>query len=160
MVDRTTFITFLGRSKWAVVNSFRAVLYHADIDPCEVHLLFKSSDRERAASCVDGIHDILEVKGLDCNVHRHPVEEERDLMKPANTVEDILEEAERAVIDITPARKFMASSALIEGTRKDAVEIYYLYIDTVEDADRPYLDIPLPRQDLLEMTGGEHLVGD
>ncbi|MFW6195979.1 MAG: TM1812 family CRISPR-associated protein [Thermoplasmatota archaeon] len=155
-----TFITFVGRSEWAVVNSFTAILFHTDLKPGKIHLLYKSSDNEIAESCVEGLNGILDVKGIACDIIEHELKDEFDLMKPAEIMEDILDEDEEVVIDITPARKFMSSSALIEGMRNDVKGIYYLYIDSIEDADRPYFDIPLPRQDLIEMTRGEHLVRD
>lgn len=158
--QEVTLITFVGRSEWAVVNSFTAILFHTDLKPGKVHLLYKSSDKKIASSCVEGLDKILNVKEIDCDIKEHELKDEFDLMKPAEIMEEILEDDEEVVIDITPARKFMSSSALIEGMRNDVKGIYYLYIDSIEDADRPYLDIPLPRQDLIEMTRGEHLVRD
>lgn len=89
-------------------------------------------------------------------MEKHCIEDEFELMEPAGVLEELL--GDDAVLDITPARKFMASTALLEGKEHGVDAIYYLYIDSVEDAARPYLDIPLPRQDLVEMIGGDHFV--
>jgi len=158
-----TFITFVGRSEWAVVNSFWAILYHRDLRPSKVHILFRTSDEDRAKSCIEGLKEILEVEEMDCLVKEHEVKEKFDLMGPAEIVEEIMEESEenKIVLDITPARKFMASGSLVQAMKRDIEDVYYLYIDEVDEAaKRPYLDIPLPRQELLEMTGGEHFVKD
>ncbi|GEM_PF-5763650 len=158
-----TFITFVGRSEWAVVNSFWAILYHRDLKPSKVHILFRSSDEERAESCVEGLNQILEAEEIDCTIEKHEVKERFDLMGPADIVEEIMEKAQESkiVLDITPARKFMASGSLVQAMKRDVEDVYYLYIDEVDEAaKRPYLDIPLPRQELLEMTGGEHFVKD
>jgi len=158
-----TFITFVGRSEWAVVNSFWAILYHKEIKPSKVHILFRSSDEERAELCIEGLNQILEIKEIDCTIEKHEVEERFDLMCPANIVEEIMAESEenKIILDITPARKFMASGSLVQAMKRDIEDVYYLYIDEVDEAaKKPYLDIPLPRQELLEMTGGEHFVKD
>ncbi len=158
-MENVKYITFVGRSEWGVVNSFFSVLYHTDVRPEKVCVLYRASDEERAEASIAGLEEVLEFMDMDSEIEEHEIEDEFDLMKPAGELEDIMRGDGSVVIDITPARKFMASSALVEGVEKDVDAIYYLYIDSVEDADRPYLDIPLPRHDLVEMTGGEHLVG-
>jgi len=158
-----TFITFVGRSEWAVVNSFWAILFHKEIKPSKVHILFRSSDEERAGLCIEGLNQILEAEEIDCAIETHEVKERFDLMGPAKIVEEIMRESKenKIVLDITPARKFMASGSLVQAMKRDIEDVYYLYIDEVDEAaKRPYLDIPLPRQELLEMTGGEHFVKD
>lgn len=156
-----TFITFIGRSEWAVVNSFWAILFHRDLTPSKVHILFRSSDEDKTESCIEGLKKILEAEEIECTIEEHEVEERFDLMGPAEIVNEIMDENEKIVLDITPARKFMASGSLVQAMKRDIEDVYYLYIDEVdESAKRPYLDIPLPRQELLEMTGGEHFVRD
>ncbi len=158
-----TFITFVGRSEWAVVNSFWSILFHRDIRPSKIHILFRTSDEDRAESCIEGLKEILKAEEIDCTIEKHEVKERFDLMGPAEIVKDIMAESEESkiVLDITPARKFMASGSLVQAMKRDIEDVYYLYIDEVDEATkRPYLDIPLPRQELLEMTGGEHFVKD
>ncbi len=153
-----SYVTFVGRSDWAVVNSFWAVLFHTDITPKEIHVIYKKHDRELAQKSIEGLKTILEEKGIDAEVDEYLIEDEFDVMKAAEHVEEICDESYPVILDITPARKAMASGSVIEGLKMEIEGVLYLYIDSVENADKPYLDIPLPRQDLVEMIGGDHLV--
>ncbi len=159
-MERVKYITFVGRSSWAVVNSFSAVLFHTEIIPDEIHVLYKREDEEVAEVGISGLYELMDVKEIGCELVQHVIEEDFDLLKPARVVEEIMESDGDVVIDITPAKKFMSSTALLEGRKYGVDGVFYLYIDHVEDADRPYLDIPLPRQDLIEMVEGEHYVRD
>jgi len=152
------YITFVGRSDWAVVNSFWATLFHTDIIPDEIQVIYKKHDKDMAESSIEGIKKILEVKDIDAEIEEYVIEDEFDVMKAAEHVEEICEDGRPVILDITPARKAMASGSVIEGVKMEVEGVLYLYIDSVKNADRPYLDIPLPRQDLVEMIGGDHLV--
>ncbi len=158
MKERVTYITLVGRSDWAVVNSFWAILHHTDVIPNKIHVIYKQNDRERAERGISGIREILLKKDIDAEVKMHEIEDMFDIMDAAKKVGEICEKCDHVVLDITPARKAMASGAVIRGMKNDVDSVFYLYIDSVKDADRPYLDIPLPRQDLVEMTRGEHHV--
>jgi len=155
-----TYITLVGRSDWAVVNSFWAILHHAGVIPNNIHVIYKQIDRERAERGISGIREILLKKDIDAEVKMHEIEDMFDIMEAAKKVGEICDKGDDIVLDITPARKAMASGAVIRGMKNDVDSVFYLYIDSVKDADRPYLDIPLPRQDLVEMTRGEHHVKD
>lgn len=152
------YITFVGRSDWAVVNSFWATLFHTDIIPDEIQVIYKKHDKDMAESSIKGIKKILEVKDIDAEIEEYVIEDEFDVMKAAEHVEEICEDGRPVILDITPARKAMASGSVIEGVKMEVEGVLYLYIDSVKNADRSYLDIPLPRQDLVEMIGGDHLV--
>jgi len=152
------YITYVGRSDWAVVNSFWAALFHTDITPEDIHVIYKKHDKEMAVKSIEGIKTILEIKDIEAEIDEYVIEDEFDVMKAAEHVEEICEEDHPVVLDITPARKAMASGSVIEGVKMEVEGVLYLYIDSVENADRPYLDIPLPRQDVVEMIGGDHLV--
>lgn len=152
------YVTFVGRSGWAVVNSFWAALFHTDFRPKDIHVIYKKHDSEVAEKSIEGLKTILEVEDIDAEVNEYVIEDEFDVMKAAEHVEDICDERYPVILDITPARKAMASGSVIEGVKMEVEGVFYLYIDSVDNADRPYLDIPLPRQDLVEMIGGDHLV--
>ena len=58
-------------------------------------------------------------------------------------------------IDITPGRRALVAAAIIVAMKINIDHIYYLAIKSTEDADRPYMMIPLQIQqihDFMEAT--------
>jgi len=158
MKKKVNYITLVGRSEWAVVNSLWAVLHHTEVIPTEINVIYKENDKQRAEKSTEGIRSILQKKKIDADIQMHEIKDMFDIREAADKLEVICDKDEHIILDITPARKAMASGAIISGMKKDVDGVFYLYIDSVKDADKPYLDIPLPRQDLVEMIGGEHYV--
>lgn len=157
---KVTYVTLVSSNDWAVVNSFWAIQHHTGAIPTNIHVIYKTNDRERAERGMGGMREILSKKEIQANIEMHEIEDIYDIMEGGRKVEEICKDHEDIILDITPARKAMASGAVISGIKNDIDRVFYLYIDSVEGGDRPYLDIPLPRQDLVEMIRNEHHVKD
>lgn len=75
---------------------------------------------------------------------------ENDFVVTGKKVADIIKREKKAgnevALDITSARKAIASPALIVADKFKADHIFYLYIEDVTNADRPYMMIPLKIQ--------------
>lgn len=157
--EKVTFITFVGRSEWAVVNSFWAVLFHEGVRPGKIHIITREDNLERANKCKEGIKVILKGYDIESEIEINETDLDEDLSHSADMVKKIcLEDDTPKILDITGGTKGVTSGALIRAVECDVSRIYYLFIDSLEDADRPYLDIPLPRQKVYQMRGGEQVV--
>jgi hypothetical protein len=75
---------------------------------------------------------------------------ENDFVVTGKKVADIIKREKKAgnevALDITSARKAIASPALIVADKFKADHIFYLYIEDVTNANRPYMMIPLKIQ--------------
>lgn len=157
--EKFTFITFVGRSEWAVVNSFWAVLFHEEIYPDKIHIITREDNLERAKKCKEGIKAILDGYDIESEIEINETDLDEDLGHSADLVKKIcIEDESKKVLDITGGTKGVTSGALIRAVECDVSSIYYLFIDSLEDADRPYLDIPLPRHKVYQLRGGEQVV--
>ncbi|PTD94889.1 hypothetical protein C9439_00160 [archaeon SCG-AAA382B04] len=145
-------ITFTGRSDWALVNSYWAILFHDGISFDSIHVI---STRQEIDDVKKALKEVSRNYGFTPSVKLNHLENDLDVKKPAKVVEEINSEQNNVFINITPAKKVVASSALIKGIASDVEKIYYLHIDEVSNASYPYFDIPFSRQDLVELIKGE-----
>lgn len=86
---------------------------------------------------------------------------ENDFILTGKKISDIIKKEKKAknkvALDITSARKAISSPALIAADRHRADHIFYLYIEDVTNANRPYLMIPLNIQHSNDfLQGGEN----
>ncbi len=156
--EKVTYVTFLERSKWALVNSFWATLIHEDIKPTKIYLL-TNKDEDKVKKSKKALKTILKnEENINPPIEVLEIEDETNFAGIGDEIRGICEESDDVVIDITPGSKALSISALIQGMNSGVEKIYYLHIDEVKNADKPYLDIPLTRQIPTEMKGGRHLV--
>jgi hypothetical protein len=153
------YITLAGGAEWALINSLWASIREQDYTPDKVficstkkNLEGATRNKERIASLLEG-HD----KKADISIVEIP---ENDFVVIGNKVADLIKGEKDAgnevALDITSARKAIASPALIVADKYKADHIFYLYIENVTNADRPYLMIPLGIQHPTDfLRGGE-----
>ena len=73
---KVTYITLVGRSDWAVVNSFWAILHHTGAIPTNIHVIYKTNDREsdeRSRSWTTIVPPTTSCNPTDGWYHHHPV---------------------------------------------------------------------------------------
>ncbi len=72
---------------------------------------------------------------------------ENDFIVTGKKISEIIKKEKKdknmVALDITSARKAISSPALIAADRHRADHIFYLYIEDITNANRPYLMIPL-----------------
>ncbi len=156
--EEVTYITFLDRSKWALVNSFWASILHENIKPEKIILIANSSP-ENIEEIEEALTLIIKQEDIeDFGIEVEEIVDEPNFSKIGEITEKVFEENKDVVLDATAGSKALTISAIIQALKSNVEKIHYLHIDEVEDADKPYLDIPLTRHIPTEMREGEELV--
>jgi hypothetical protein len=148
-----SYLTLLGRSTWALINSYYAVLEEKSYHPEKV-IVYAEGNSET--------QDIVEdISGISSEYSFHPSVEVRtvhegDFIASGNIIsadlKKLKEEGYETALDITPGRKALVAGAILSVSKQSIDHIFYLMIDSTEDADRPYLMIPRKRQTLIDFA--------
>lgn len=135
----------LGRSSWAVVNSFYAVVQGWGYRPDRVYLFTEEVYRERLSKVEKGISLIAQGYGLTPTIESVVVAEADFIdagKKISSLIHELKENGAEVAIDITPGRKAMVAGALMPLMKIDVDHIFYLAIRAIRFGDRPYRMIP------------------
>ncbi len=153
------YITLLGRSTWALLNSFYASVDEG-YEPDLVHVFVEEGFLEELEKVVGGLEIIGEGFGVSPEIETHVISDV-DFVRASREIRDILldllEGDNLVSIDITPGRKALVTAALLsmnDLSRKEGLNVdnvFYLAIDSVEGAAKPYYMIPFEIQDLRDM---------
>jgi hypothetical protein len=157
-----TYITFCGQSEWATFNSLWAVIRRKGFLPDYVVIVSFEADMGRAMSSRKRIADLLATYGLAMEPTVKTVEDSSVAGTRAafqKLFGEIIGSSSEAVLDVTNGRKMMVMSALSAPDARRLNHIYYLYIDTLEDADHPYMCIPMNRQQVHDFAEGRAMNG-
>jgi hypothetical protein len=145
------YITMLGRSTWALVNSYYAVIREKKYNPDTI-IVFTE---DRYKNGLDRASKALEILSEDFGLKptiQHEVIEEADFLSAGRRVFQIVEDLKsrgfEVAVDITPGRKALVAGALVPLSKISVDHVFYMLIDTVEDASKPYMMIPLQIQHL------------
>lgn len=154
MSSDTAYITFLGRSVWALLNSYYAVLRKTRIRPTMIYVFGEEIFASQVEMIRKGLLILSDAYGATPKI-------EIEILKTANYLEacrripaiihDLKMKGMQVALDITPGRKALVAGALI-ASRDDLDHIYYLAISSTEDAAKPYMMIPLSIQELKDFT--------
>ncbi len=147
------YITLMGRSGWAVLNSFHAVVIETKYRPEVVHLIYESEYANDIESVIRGLEIIqssyatpnvkaLEVPNWDAHATGRIFLE---------LVQDLQKKQSEIALDITGGRKALVTGALLKLKGKSMKHVFYLAIDTIEGAAKPYLMIAKRGQKLLDI---------
>jgi hypothetical protein len=147
------YITLMGRSGWAVVNSFYASIIETDYRPDQVHLIYESEYANDIDPVMRGLEIIqssyatpnvkaLKVPNWDAHATGHTIRE---------LVQDLQKEKSEMALDITGGRKALVTGALLTLKGESMKHIFYLAIDTTEGVAKPYLMIAKRVQKLMDI---------
>jgi len=159
MQERKAYITFAGRSAWALLNTYQAVLRETAYAPSEVYIVMDAACRSRPSGIVEGIGIISERYGISPQISTVDV----PCGNYPTVGEAVLRLAERLsgdgysiALDITPGRKAAIVSACtaLASAGITPQHIYYLSLLIEEGLPQPYLMIPLHLQVLHDLAGG------
>lgn len=139
------YITMVGRSYWATLNSIWAVIKNDMYEPENVILLSEENFKERAESLKDDIEILLEGYGFEPSVEIKRMEN-ADFYHAGEEVLELVDGGEDSVaLDITGGRKSLVAGALVNPGAHKLKHVFYLYLDEIKDADRPYPSIDSDR---------------
>ena len=128
-----------------------------DYVPDKVYICSTKKNRKGAERNKKRINALLE--GCDKEPTTTMVEiPENDFIVTGKKISEIIKKEKKAknkvALDITSARKAISSPALIAADRHRVDHIFYLYIEDVTNANRPYLMIPLNIQHSNDFLSG------
>ncbi len=156
-MPQDAYITPLGRSTWALVNTYYAVLRERGLRPERVYIIAERPYAENAETAKAAIGIISEAYGADPEIFLELVEE-ADFVGAGRTVGSLVErlsgEGFLIALDITSGRKATIAGALaaVAAGGTEIRHIYYLAMKSVEDIAKPYMMIPLRIQEIRDFS--------
>lgn len=147
------YITLMGRSGWAVINSFYSLILETDFRPCSIMMLYESEHANNLAPVVEGLKIIQETYTkpniTTFSVSTSDWDAVGETARPI--VEGIKEQEGQVALDITGGRKVLVAGTLLGLLESGLDYVYYLDIETTEGVAKPYPMIPYRMQQLKEL---------
>jgi len=157
MSSRQAYITLMGRSGWAVVNSFQASVIETEYRPDHIDIIFESRDTKEVEPVIRGL-EIIQSSYTTPSVVSHKVADldTREMGRTAlELVQGFKKQQSEIALDITGGRKALVTGALLALKDESMKYVFYLAIDTTQGVAKPYLMIPKRIQKLLDITTNE-----
>lgn len=150
-MSRCAYITILGRSTWALVNTYYAVLRERGEKPDVIYVFTEKIYEKDLDKTISALKTINREFGFAPGIERRVI---RDIDFATagkmiyELVSDLKSDGYEVSIDITPGRRALVAAATLTATKVDVKHLFYLGITTTDDAAKPYLMIPLKIQKL------------
>jgi hypothetical protein len=143
-------ITLLGRSGWGLFNSVWAMIRTHDYVPEKVYLITDGCQMPLAEKVGTMLVTLLGEYGEHHEIEIVPLGGDR-IRDVAEKVREIAEKEKRRgntlALDVTPGTKSMVMGAVIPGMDRNLFDhVFYLNIESLKNAARPYITIPLSVQ--------------
>ncbi len=159
--QKKVYITMLGRSIWAVLNSYHAVLRKKEFFPDEIVLFAEGKASElllkEITTTVTGLEILSEEFGISPSIRYEVISEcscdldsDDDFVKTVQLINNLIKtrknEGDQIAVDITPGKKTLVAGTLLPIKLSDVDHIFYLSVK--ETVPRPYMMIPYQIQQL------------
>ena len=140
---------------WALINTYYAVLAEKAYYPDLIHIFAEDLYSDQLENAVEGVRILSEEFGFTPEIETRVVREAEFIeagMKINSLVKELKDNGFAVAIDITPGRKALFAAALIAAIKLKVDHVFYLAIKSLENADRPYMMIPLSIQSLRDFA--------
>jgi hypothetical protein len=146
-------ITLLGRSVWGLVNSSWASMRTYGFIPDRVHIIDAGTDGGDAEEASRRLRILLHGFNADADISFEKVEA-GNISSVSSTIKRLIDEhraeGNHIAIDVTSGTKDLVLGSLMNDlTGVD--HIFYLRIDSLRNADRPYILIPVEGQQIIDV---------
>jgi hypothetical protein len=149
------YISLLGRSVWGLLNAYNAVLRENQYLPDKIGIFTEEAFRKNVETIKEGMRILSEEYGCEPTITSETVPD-GDFMgagtKILAHVRDLKALGHEVALDITSGRKALVAGAILSTAGIDLDHVFYLLIDTLRDAAKPYPMIPFHRQRLLDFA--------
>lgn len=150
-----SWISSLGKSHMAIVNSIWAACNNEEYVPNKVHFVIdKKLDNDYICSIHEWVEKILKAYGVEEPILKNILIDENDFGEIEETfmkeISCLMKEGPVAV-DMTPGRKYVAAISMSAGLHYNVDHIYYLYLKESKYKDRPFPLTPYPKQRLIDI---------
>ncbi len=156
--SESVYITILGRSIWALVNSYYAVLQETSITPEKIIVVAEEQYTEYLDTATEAIGCVGST--FNCESTIGSMVATGNFNKIGDQFFKLVQEHKQdnwhISIDVTPGRKALVTAALIPAVRIGVNNIFYLDIASLENAAKPYMMLPLRIQHLRDFMEEYH----
>jgi hypothetical protein len=146
-------ITMLGRSVRGLVNSSWASMREFGYVPDRVHIIASSANGEDASKAAASLRVVLRAFGSPAETFIEPIDG-GDIGSVSTMVRELLEryrkDGDHIAIDVTSGTKDLVLGSLMNDL-SGVEHVFYLHIDSLRNADRPYILIPVERQRIIDV---------
>ncbi len=147
-------ITFIGSSPFAVINTIWAACKQGYVPDCLLFLVNEELNETWENTVIRWVPLVLEEYGISeprivrLNVAETGFHEIKDFY--GSYISSFKEKGEVAV-DITPGRKYMSAIAMAAGISENANHVYYLHLKDSNYQDKPLSLIPVHKCQLIDL---------
>jgi len=146
-------ITLLGRSVWGLVNSSWASMRTYGFVPDHVHIVDAGTDGGDAEEASHRLQILLHGFDVDADVSIEKVEA-GNIGSVSSTIKRLIDKYRadglHIAIDVTSGTKDLVLGSLMNDLA-GVDHIFYLRIDSLRNADRPYILIPVEGQQMIDV---------
>jgi hypothetical protein len=146
-------ITLMGPSNWGLFNSLWGMIRFHKFVPDKIHILGRERDKRDFETVRKMMIPLLREYGSKADVSYEVVEGgnvEDVFEKVKNMVEEERRKGSELALDVTPGRKAAVLGSMLAGWDEGKIglfdHIFYLYIESLRNASRPFILIPIPIQ--------------
>ena len=152
-MEKQVYISLLGRSCWALVNAYYAVLKHKELQPDLIYFFTEEFNNDEGEKVVQGLTIISEEFGFVPEIQWSVIPSSQMFSADSEMLKTFASLSEKRYhihLDITPGRKALVASALLSinqliRSNSDLVKnIFYLDVFPLEA--NPYMMIPKSTQ--------------
>lgn len=150
-MNNKAYITILGRSTWALINTYYAVLSEKSYYPDLVYIFAENVYAEELKKAVKGVEILSEEYGFKPKIEQETIKE-ADFVEAGLKINALIKELKQKgcsiAIDITPGRKALVAGALLPAGKIGVDHIFYLAMKSLKNVAKPYKMISPQIQDL------------
>ena len=146
------YIALHGRSTWATLNTYYAMLKETDYRPDAIWIFTESSYEDQLPVLDEGLRIISIGYDFQPKISSRVVPEGEiiDAALEIGGLVSSLKKDHEVAMDITSARKSLVVGAILSTANFKLDRIFYLMIDTLQDASKPYPMIPRQHHSLVD----------
>jgi len=146
------YVALHGRSVWATLNTYYAVLKETGFRPKSIWICTEEIFEDRLPVLDEGFRIISIGYDLKPKISSMTVPE-GDIVEAGLEISGLVESLKKdyeVALDVTSARKALVVGSMLATTENRPDHVYYLMIDTLEDISKPYPMIPMQHQRLVD----------
>ncbi len=155
---KIAYVTLLGRSGWALVNTYYAVVSKGK-KPEKVFIFTEEIYREKLPKVIDALRAISQAYNFVPKIETVIIPD-NSFLEADRKFKELFKSLERdgytIGLDITSGRKALATAAVVQLREFPVDRIIYLALLDMDFPDRPYMMIPKHMQRLKNFLGDEN----
>jgi len=135
-MSKQAYITLVGRSAWAVINSYYFLIKEERISPDLIMVFSEELFKEKLDSIVEGLKIVNEGFDVEADITTEVVGNAQYVpagIEVSQKVKELKEAGYTIALDVTPGRKALVAASLISAYKIGISHVFYLAVDRIED---------------------------